>query len=171
MRYFLDFEFDEESDPVRPISLGIAADDGRTFYALFDDGGKAFDESCNLWVRQNVLPILGLHKFDCCGDGPFIARCVETFVNDGPHDEPVEFWGYFADFDWYLFVRMWGSFRNMPAYLPKLCFDIKQLHSLSPLVVYPLPTQTSVKHNALNDALWTREAFHWLNDRLTITLR
>lgn len=56
MRYVIDFEFHEDGRIIDPISLGIAAEDGRTYYAVFND---TFDpDRCNDWVKEHVLPKL-----------------------------------------------------------------------------------------------------------------
>ncbi|MRR05737.1 MAG: hypothetical protein EG828_02150 [Deltaproteobacteria bacterium] len=52
---FLDTEFTSESDP-HLISIGLATEDGRTFYAEFSDGWHV--ESCSEFVVKNVLPLL-----------------------------------------------------------------------------------------------------------------
>lgn len=61
MKYFFDTEFATEvradgSTLIRPISIGIAAQDGRDYYAEFE-GARVAAESQS-WLRENVLPHL-----------------------------------------------------------------------------------------------------------------
>ena len=86
-KFFIDTEF-IESGPNRPIellSIGIVAEDGRTFYAV-DEG--AVLANANAWVQENVLPHLG---------GPRLPRdeirlAIKQFIGDCK----PEFWGYYA---------------------------------------------------------------------------
>lgn len=59
IRVFLDTEFTQFEDP-RIISVGLAAEDGRTFYREFSDTyGK---EHCSEFVKVVVLPLLSKSK-------------------------------------------------------------------------------------------------------------
>ena len=52
MKYFLDTEFIEGSSMIELISIGIVAEDGRTYYAI--NGECNFDHASD-WVKNNVL--------------------------------------------------------------------------------------------------------------------
>jgi hypothetical protein len=150
MNYFLDTEFIEYPCTIDLISIGIVAEDGREFYAVSSE----FDETlASEWVKINVLPILG--------DTPRITRKeiahrIIDFIGD---DESPEFWGYYADYDWVVFMWLFGSMVNKPFYFPSYCKDIKQL---ADFYSKKLPFQTSGHHNALEDARWNKRAFHFL---------
>jgi hypothetical protein len=162
MRYFLDCEFNQNVDPVQLISIGIVGEDGREFYAT----SCAFDPTlCDVWLGANVLPVR--HKEGIVTDKtrylrdatlPVIKSYLEDFFKD---DEKAEFWGYYADYDWYLFTRFWG-FMDMPKNFPMLCLDVKQwaMH----LGVRNLPEVFQPEHHALVDARWTKRAFEYLAD-------
>jgi len=152
MKYFIDTEFSERGRlfPIQLISIGIVAEDGRTFYAV---SAEFDEENCSDWVKQNVLP----HVLD---EAPMsiwtIAESVKLFVGD---DKP-EFWGYYADYDWVVFCQMFGSMIDLPKGWPMFCRDIKQLcvDKGNP----ELPKQSSTEHDALNDARWNKLAYEFL---------
>src|SRR5262245_10433135 len=55
VRYFYDCEFIEDGRTIELVSIGVAAEDGREFYAVSNE----FDPStAGKWVRANVLPKL-----------------------------------------------------------------------------------------------------------------
>lgn len=160
MRYYIDSEFNEEVDPVRLISLAIVAEDGRELYLEFGPSYYQQDK-CNDWVQKNVLPLLGHTKHKIFlpetnrffGTFPdFAKHQIEVFVRQ---DSKPEFWGYFADYDWYLFCRLWGNFWRMPQHFPHLCLDVKQL--AIDYGVGPALESFKPEHHALVDARWTRE--------------
>lgn len=143
MRYYLDTEFIERGyEKIELISIGLAAEDGREFYAVASDG---WDEShASDWVRANVLPFLG--------DGErftrqVIALSIQDFVGAG---ERPEVWGYYSDYDWVLLCQLFGTMMDLPESWPKYCLDVKQL---AVSMGNPrLPKQIAGEHNALADA-------------------
>lgn len=67
-RYFYDFEFLEDGRTIDPISVGVACDDGREFYAVFEEIAEKPGTSGTLyerirrhsWLMANVIPHLPL---------------------------------------------------------------------------------------------------------------
>ena len=150
-KYFLDTEFIESGSarPLELLSIGIVAEDGREFYAVNDEADLLH---ANDWVKQNVLPHLGLPRLK----RHQIASSIIGFV---AHEKP-EFWGYYADYDWVVFAQLFGAMIDLPKGWPMYCRDLKQLCDA---VGNPaLPKQTSTEHNALHDARWNRVAFDFL---------
>lgn len=154
MKYWFDTEFIDNGSTIDLISIGIVSEDGRLYYA---ESNEFIPGNACEWVKKNVLAIL---------EGPKKSReqirnDIETFVGDDAH--PV-FWTYYGSYDWVAFCQLWGTMLSLPAIWPNLCMDIKQLAVTfgNPL----LPEQETVRHNALNDAVWTRDAHQWLLDRL-----
>lgn len=177
MRYFLDTEFNDNVDPVGLISIGIAADDGREFYAINEIYAekKSTDpavQSCNEWVRINVLPHLTdadviadlalksesfSYLIDSLGN---IRNELQDFVGNDPFPE---FWAYYGHYDWYLVTRLWKSFLYLPKRWPTACYDLHQFAKHSGCHK-SLPKKLLPQHNALVDARWTKLAFqHVLN--------
>lgn len=154
MRYYIDTEFLDRgrAHPIELISLGIAAEDGRTKEYVFTD----YDMNAvhkDDWLIRNVVPRLYIHDDFLFVTQDQAADDVVGFVDNKP-----EFWGYYADWDWVLFCRMFGRLLDTP--FPNLCMDVKQLSvSMGGIL---LPKQTSLEHNALNDAIWTKESHEYL---------
>lgn len=151
-RIWFDTEFLDNEPDGCPELLAIGAVDnyGKTFYAvnLDCDITKAND-----WVQKNVIPHL---------DGPYhtkkrIAHDFAYWVGPGT----VEFWGYYCAWDWFLMCRLYGGFMNLPATWPRYCNDAMTIGDIRGKH-YLLPEQKTVQHNALNDALWTKQVWEYM---------
>ena len=170
MRYFLDTEFNEEVDPVDLISIGMVADDGREFYAVNIDYANftaAKADTCNDWVKKNVLPKLYAHlPKDQTIKLPVMTKekirdGLKDFVGNDPFPE---FWAYYGDYDWYLTCRLFGRFDQQPKAWSKagnICFDVRQF-ARHVGVQRTLPSKFEPEHNALIDAKWTKHAFEYV---------
>jgi hypothetical protein len=161
LRYFLDTEFSEKGPtyPIELISIGIVAEDGREFYIV----SSQFDaDSCNDWVKANVLPSLG----DAVPGGTIIPvplLHIKKFLIDFiGNDQAPEFYGYYADYDWVCFAQIFGTMMDLPKGWPKYCRDLKQW--CDDLGNPKLPEQGKGEHNALADARWNRDVYAFLTD-------
>jgi hypothetical protein len=110
------------------------------------------------WLQNNVVP--ALHKTVVKAkirNIDVIGKAIRDFVGD---DKKPQFIGYYADYDWVLFCQLQGKMIDLPKGWPQFCWDIKQQaneHHIS-----RFPKQESVEHNALNDAIWTRDSHLWM---------
>lgn len=156
MKFFLDTEFIERGPkyPVTLISIGIVDERGGTFYAVSSDFR---DEDCSQWVKENVLPHLGNTPRLPLSD---IAILVREWVDVQAEGSKPEFWGYYADYDWVVTAQMFGTMMDLPKGWPMYCRDLKQLCDSKGNP--KLPDQTSTEHNALDDALWNKVAYEFL---------
>jgi len=139
MKYFLDTEFIEDGKTIDLLSIGIVAEDGRTYYAESSecDLTRASD-----WVKENVLPhLLGEKK-----TRKQIAEDIISFARINP-----EFWGYYADYDWVALCQLYGRMIDLPKGWPMYCRDLKQLLDERGNPKMPKPLK---EHNALSDAQW-----------------
>ncbi len=147
MRIWFDTEFIEDGRTIELISLGAIREDGREFY---------LEAECDLsradaWVRQNVLPYI---------KGPqqprtWIAQQFREFAGEKP-----EFWAYYADYDWIVLCQLYGRMIDLPEGWPMYCRDVKQL--CDALGNPKLPKQDELEHHALADAIWTKQAWEFL---------
>lgn len=153
MRYFIDFEFIEDGLTINPLSLGICAEDGREYYAEFQETDRI---GAHPWVVEHVFPHLDKVPLKI---GWVIADEVKAFCDPEQHGKP-EFWGYYADYDWVALCQLYGTMMDLPKSWPILCMDIKQAAIMAG--IDDLPQQTSTEHNALADAHWNVEAFKYL---------
>ena len=171
MKYFMDTEFYEEPGKIELISIGIAAEDGRTFYAENNTPppGLFADE----WLKENVLP--GLMYVKSLGQQPDVAEnlgsgavsacttkdtIAELLVQFLGIDTRPEMWGYYCDYDWVLFCWLFGRMEDLPGGFPMFCLDVKQL--LYRLRIYKRPRQVEGNHNALSDAQHIKVIYEWL---------
>lgn len=88
-----------------------------------------------------------------------IRNEVLEFCDSEKYGKP-EFWGYYADYDWVTFCQLFGAMIQLPKDYPMYCRDIKQLCDSRGNPT--LPTKPTTEHNSLLDAIWTREAYYFL---------
>ncbi len=99
-------------------------------------------------------------------------------IKTGYEVDLIEFFGYYADYDWVVFCQMFGNMLNLPEGFPMYCRDLKQLMDE---LVYSIkergetfeqglkwiksqakyPKQEN-EHNALDDALWNKDLYKFL---------
>jgi hypothetical protein len=150
MKYWIDTEFIERPCTIDLISIGLVAEDGREFYA---ESNEVDWSKASQWTLQTVRPQLsgeGMPRED-------IGYAVRRFMDS---DKDPIFWGYFPAYDWVVFSWLFGNMDELPFHFPQLCLDIKQWAIA--LGDPELPQQTGVRHHALADARWTRDAWAFL---------
>lgn len=151
MRVYIDTEFMESPGTIELLSLGLVREDGKELYAV---NGDANHKLANPWVQENVLPHLG---------GPlFCHHEIKQMVLEFTRDISPEFWGYYCDYDWVVFCWLFGAMLDLPKGYPMYCRDIKQW--CSDLGDPKLPEQEGIQHNALEDARWNQQAWHFLDN-------
>ena len=155
MKIWFDTEFIDTGREIHLLSIGMVAQDGRTYYAEPDDAPKHL--ACE-WVQKNVFPHLS---------GPVyprkdIAEHIAMFCGPRP-----QFWTYFGSYDWVLLCQLFGRMLDVPQHWPHFPMDVQQERVR--LGVEKLPEQDGPEHNALADAIWTKQAWEYLRrvDRTT----
>jgi hypothetical protein len=180
-RYFYDCEFIENGCVIDLISIGIACEDGREYYAQHSD---FIASEANEWVKENVFP----HLYLCHGsygeianpsypnvDHFGIGNCryencpwrtrlqirdeVLAFVNAG-EGEP-EFYGYYSAYDHVALCQLFGKMIDLPKDWPMYTRDLKQW--CDQLGCHELPPQEENEHNALADARYNKSIWSFLN--------
>lgn len=156
MRYYLDTEFIEAgpTQPIRLLSIGIVAEDGRSYYSVASDGWIPSDLSP--WLLENVMPHLG---------GPWRPRATirdQLGIFMGQERERPEIWAYFADYDWVLFCQLFGRMIDLPKHFPFYCRDLKQEMDRLGIKKDQLPEMDGRPHNAFDDALWAKKAHEFI---------
>lgn len=157
--FFIDSEFEEDGKTIMPISLAIVKPDKRHLYIEFDfDVPRA---QRNPFVRDNVLPHL---------------RNKERLTREQARDEvmsfvgwkrsclDLEFWGYYADYDWVLLAQLFGRMVDLPPNYPMFCMDLQQWWCQ---LGYPdgvKPGKPKKAHDALEDALWNLRFYNALKN-------
>lgn len=150
IRYWFDTEFDEKGSEIQLISIGIVAEDGRTYHAANADYDKT---GANEWLRQNVLPSLETvtHK-----PRVQIRRDVLDFFNPAPS----EIWAYFGEYDWIVLRQLVGHMLDWPPGWPLSHMNLEQWRLQ--LGVPSLPAHRGTVHDALDDARWCHAAWQYL---------
>lgn len=152
MRFWFDTEFYEDGRTIELISIGVVDENGRTYYA--EAPGADFLANKNEWLAKNVSP----HLRGVAKRREYIARDLIEFMGEKP-----EIWAYYADYDWVALCQLFGRMIDLPEGWPRYCRDLKQLCDM---VGNPkLPKQDTAEHDALADAIWTRDAWEWLRQR------
>jgi hypothetical protein len=150
MRYYLDTEFIEDGKTIDLISIGIVAEDGRCLYACSTDADLSRADD---WVRENVIKQLPPRESTAWKTREQIRDSIIRFVLC---DNAIEFWAYFADYDWVAFCQLFGRMIDLPAGFPMFCRDVKQVAvELPESVTDQLKPKNDAEHDALADASWT----------------
>lgn len=151
-RFFYDCEFIEQPGTIELISIGVVSDDGRRYYAVSNqwDANKAND-----WLKANVL--LKLPHSDTWKSRSAIASELIAFIE--PWRGRVEMWGYYADYDHVALCWLFGRMIDLPKGMPMYTRDIKQWCDA---LGNPQLPKCHNEHDALNDAMWNKQAYEFL---------
>jgi len=182
MKYFLDTEFIEKPNMIDLISIGIISENDDTFY------GESINwdiSQCNDWIKENVIPHLkwrndfddsvqkinSCKKFthvskakvwSCFGENSYIGKVMNEFISDTCDSEKIEFYGYYADYDWVVFCWLFGKMIDLPEGFPKYCKDVKQM--IDEKGNPKKPKQISGEHDALADAIYHKYLYNWVSN-------
>lgn len=150
MRYFYDTEFIDNGRIIDLISIGVAAEDGREFYAVSTE----FDpRSAGRWVRTHVLPKLPPPASPLWLSRRAIREGLEDFLGvdaAGSCQEPIELWAWVGAYDHVALCQLWGPMTHLPPAVPRFTRELRQFWEDrgSP----PLPPRPAEAHDALVDA-------------------
>lgn len=149
MKYFLDTEFIEDGKTIDLISIGIVREDGKTYYAE----SYEFDpDKASQWVMDNVFPFLN-------HDSISRNHIKQDILDFTAGDKEIEFWGYFADYDWVVFCQLFGTMMDLPEDFPMYCNDFKQVMHEHNLHKSNFDIINEQEHNALSDAKELRDMY------------
>ncbi|MCV7195807.1 polyadenylate-specific 3'-exoribonuclease AS [Mycobacterium angelicum] len=126
MRYFYDTEFIEDGSTIELISIGVAAEDGREYYAVSTE----FDpERAGSWVRAHVLPKLPPPASQLWRPRRQIRDDLETFfgVSTAGDTDPIELWAWVGAYDHVALCQLWGPMPHLPRSIPRFTREVRQL--------------------------------------------
>ena len=146
MRYFYDTEFIDDGRTIDLISIGVAAEDGREYYAVSTE----FDErAAGRWVRAHVLPKLPSPSSPVWRSRGQIRADLEDFFGvDG--GDPIELWAWIGAYDHVALCQLWGPMTALPPAIPRFTRELRQFWEDRGCP--PLPPRPRDAHDALIDA-------------------
>lgn len=152
MNYWFDTEFIDNTKTIDLISIGIVSEDNRTYYAVSNE----FDAStADRWVTKHVLNQLPPDS-EWKSRETIKQELLRFIGKTKPH-----FWVYNGAYDWVIMCQLFGHMRDLPKKFPWFAFDIKQLWHEVGCPDLP-PFNHGKAHNALDDALWTKQSWEYL---------
>lgn len=133
MNLYFDTEFTGLKKSTQLISLGIIYENGRTFYAEFNDYNP---NECDEWIQKNVIEKLTLSdknyfwKIDesdgstiCKGSKQYVRAHLEYWLS--AYDN-IQLVSDVCHYDMVLFVDLFGTAFDLPASINPSCHDINQ---------------------------------------------
>lgn len=163
MKIFFDTEFTGLHQNTTLISIGLVAEDGRTFYAEFTDYDKTQVDD---WIQENVIKNLLFDNKICkdrkhldnidvwvVGNTNVVKNDLENWLSQF---DKIEMWSDCLSYDWVLFNQLWGHAFNIPGNIYYIPFDLCTLFKVKG--IDPDINRESFcgvkgnKHNSLHDA-------------------
>ena len=175
-RVFYDFEFLENGETIRPISIGMTDDEGTEYYAVFAQAPWK-EIAQHEFLMREVVPLLPLLHGDARMQAPKKNYCAIDFNNplvkstddiklEVAHyllnsRNPVdELWADYCAYDHVALAQLLGPrMIEMPEGVPWFTNDLQQLWRRAGKP--EKPTQDPEReHNALDDARYDKELWH-----------
>lgn len=178
MKVYFDTEFTGLHRNTTLISIGLIAEDGRTFYAESSEYDK---KQVDDWLQRNVIdnlifnqydrfqdiesPLKGFKQFtnysvELKADNKIIARELKYWLEQ--FDE-VEIWSDCLAYDWVLFNELFGGAMSIPSNVYYIPFDLCTLFKLKGIDPDISREEFSnlklSKHNALDDAIIIKKCY------------
>ena len=174
MLYFYDCEFLEDGYTIELVSIGIAAEDGRNYYAV--NRNVRWERVARpefAWVRENVWPHLPVSHTGSLSinrnhqdskDKDVIAKEVQEFLlHESTPDGQVpriELWGEYPAYDHVVLCQLWGRMIELPSGIPMRTNCLVQLAESMGVSEKQLPQQNpDTQHHAMHDALHNLEVY------------
>lgn len=135
MKLFFDMEFTGLHKNTTPISIGIVSEDGKKFYAEFEDYDKS---QCDDWIKENVISNL---KFELAIGETFWERehngnvealcdrvCVSYWLNKWLSQfDTIQFVSDVCHYDFVLLIDLLtngGTAIDLPENISAVCHDL-----------------------------------------------
>ncbi|MFD1990089.1 3'-5' exoribonuclease domain-containing protein [Paenibacillus nicotianae] len=183
-KVFFDTEFTGLHQYTTLISIGLVAENGKSFYAEFTDYNKE-QVKLDTWLLENVIDNLLMsdkkEAIECDKNGDhlqykgntkFIAKKLELWLNGLVGREKIEMWSDCLSYDWVLFNQLFGHAFSIPNSVYYIPFDICTLMKIKDVdpdinreeYAYGKASHMVAehKHNALHDALVIKKCYEKL---------
>jgi hypothetical protein len=185
LRYFIDTEFveNQSAHTLELVSLALVGEDGREYYAQAEWFNP---HNASQWIWDHVFASLQkctypgskteqaliedqkyhvqhvCSKQECVWQSKARMKKDITAFLDPEVYGPVELHGWCAGYDFVVFCQAFGGMLELPAGYPHYIHEIQQVLDERGLADSDLPPQSSQAHHALDDALYLRDLWHWL---------
>ena len=90
-----------------------------------------------------------------------LDECVEEYLKN----DKIEFYGYYADYDWVVFCWIFGRMIDLPKGFPMYCKDLKQMMDRENIKREKIHTEPATEHSALEDARWNLKLYNYLMEK------
>lgn len=166
---FYDWEFDENGDTIKPISIGMVDEDGRELYMInrdYIDLVQSGEYTPSQWLQDNVLAHISENDYiDYAMPFEFFAPILLDFVSAGgtiTSRADVRLWAYYAAYDHVRLAQCWGPMINLPEPIPMFTNELQQyIEDRLPDNQY-LAFGPELEHHPLYDAKWNLRAWRSL---------
>jgi hypothetical protein len=173
MKIFFDTEFTGLHQMTTLISIGLVAEDGKSFYAELTDYDKSqVDEWIEEYVISNLKPLdvtwnTNPNAWEFVGDTKRVAVALSRWLSQF---DAVEMWSDCLAYDWVLFNNLYGHAFSIPENVYYIPFDICTLFKMNGIdpdigreefAMYP-KSHEQKKHNALWDAMVIKACYEKL---------
>ena len=127
---------------------------------------------------KKLLKRFGKSREEIADD--IIKFCWKKVIQEDPlniesHPMPIQFYAYYADYDWVVFCWLFGRMIDLPEGFPMYCIDLKQIFDEKTIKLSlkndgdhmdlkahtHYPTQEN-EHNALDDAKWNKRLHYFI---------
>lgn len=155
MEFVYDGEFLEDGETIMPISIGVVANDGASFYRVFGDWLCSTADIERVrehdFLMAFVVPhlptlaqgiVAGTHDYRVGNPGrtfaghPVIApraairQDLEAFIRGYGDDRSMhELWAYYGAYDHVMLAQLWGRMIDLPRSVPMFTSELMQLES------------------------------------------
>lgn len=143
---YLDTEFILHPGGVDLVALALVRDNGEAYYAI---SAEFHPERADDWVKSQVLT--KLHPEEPRKPLAQIKTELVSFVG---YQIPA-FWAYFATYDWFLVLQLFGGMTHLPSNFPSYCGELRQEADRLGLAETQYPPNPN-PHHAQSDAQWNR---------------
>lgn len=151
-RFFYDCEFDETSNDIKLISIGIVSEDGRELYLINKDYN--WNLCTSQWLIDNVKPYIinapDYYKVSYNEIGKRIINFIKpnSLIN-------TNLYGYYSSYDHVILCKTFGTMMNLPEGMPMYTRDLQQYLDYFGINKDKLLKNEQVnEHDALSDARW-----------------
>lgn len=159
MRIYHDWEFLENGETIKPISVGMVRQDGKELYYEFADAPWKEIEG-HPWLLENVMPHLSFTEHTYLPREAIMQEVYNFLLEAYVVDRDLQLWGWYSAYDHVCLAQLFGRMIDLPDFCPMWTNDLRQeFHRLG----NPgYPRQTEGLHNALSDAKHLKGKHEWL---------